>query len=167
MQAVIALGSNLGDQVANLEAACRQLGKFSLAPVMVSSCWRTAPVGFEGDVPDFYNAVVVIETDLSAIDLLKALKSIERAMGRVRESTPQYESRTIDLDIIDLGGQLIEESGLSIPHPRAHERLFVLHPLLEVQPDFRFPGRPESLDELIRNATFYEVERFTPLNPWA
>lgn len=163
MQAVIALGSNLGNPAENLRQALQHLLELSTKGIRGSSIWRTAPVGFQGDVPDFCNAVVVLDTELSAEHLLEALKAIERAMGRNRDATPEYESRSIDLDIIDLGGETYESVDLIIPHPRAHERRFVLEPLRELLPDFQFVDRTESLDELIGRAPDDSVMKSEPL----
>ena len=124
----------------------------SVTPLKCSSIWRTAPVGFVCDVPEFDNAVAVIESDLKAEVLLDNLNGIELRMGRSRDRGVQYSSRKIDLDIIDFGGQEFSSSTLILPHPRAHLRHFVLLPLQEVAPDFRFKNRSESLDELIKNA---------------
>ena len=163
MQAVIALGSNLGDRERNLALAVYHLSHLSSAVPRCSSVWRTAPVGFQQDVPQFCNAVVVLETSLSAQDLLDALKGIERKMGRDRDATAQYESRAIDLDIIDLGGQVLESERLTLPHPRACERRFVLGPLGEVLPDYRFPHRSESVEALLALAPDDVVEKTSPL----
>jgi len=158
-RAVVALGSNLGDPAGNLQLAISALAGITQGSVRASSLWRTAPVGFTGDVPDFCNAVAVIETGLTAESLLAALQQIEAQMGRIRVEAPTYESRIIDLDIVDFAGELMEAEGLVLPHPRAHERLFVLLPLREVLPDFRFPGREESLDDLIRQAPDHPVSQ--------
>ena len=166
MQAIIALGSNLDDPEVNLRTAVRSLSEISTSPVVCSSIWRTSPVGFEQKVPDFCNAVVVIETPLDADALLDSLKLIEKDMGRVRDATPSYESRIIDLDIIDLGGQVFESEKLTLPHPRAHQRRFVLEPLKEVIPDFRFSNRRETLEELIGEAPEDMARKSSPLHPW-
>ena len=163
MRAIIALGSNLGDPEENLCTAARHLRRLSDAPLRSSSIWRTAPVGFEDDVPEFCNAVVIIETELSAAVLLESLQIIEREMGRDRDAGNQYSSRTIDLDIIDLGGQEFDSLTVNLPHPRAHSRRFVLEPLREVEPEFRFVDRPESLEELIEKAPADPVRQSSPL----
>ena len=98
----------------------------------VSSYYVTKPVGYE-DQPDFVNAVCIIESDLPAIELLNMLHGIEKAMGR--ERTIKWGPRTIDLDIIQYGSLLSNAAELTLPHPRAHERKFVLEPWHEIEPD--------------------------------
>ena len=162
----IALGANLGDPVANLgKAAGLLLRTCALAALSASSVWRTRPVGLIDAAPDFCNAVVGFDTDLSPGRLLHRLQAIEKAMGR-RRSSGHYESRVIDLDIIDYDGMQLCEDRLVIPHPRAHLRGFVLVPLREINPTFRFPGIDRSLDELIHAAADKDMERLTPLTPW-
>ncbi|MBT4162756.1 MAG: 2-amino-4-hydroxy-6-hydroxymethyldihydropteridine diphosphokinase [Gammaproteobacteria bacterium] len=164
-RAIIALGSNLGEPVQNLKEAVERLQPLSVAEIRSSSIWKSMPVGFEEEVPEFCNAVVVFETDLEAQALLDALKAIEAGMGRSPRKSGSYESRVIDLDIIDLGGLVLDETGLTLPHPGAHERRFVLLPLKEVVPDYRFPGVDSSINALIASAPSYPVQRFIPLNP--
>ena len=132
MRAIIALGSNLGDPEENINTAANRLRRLSDTPLKSSSIWRTAPVGFEGYVCEFCNAVVIVETHLDAEVLLDNLQVIEREMGRSHREGDQYSSRTIDLDIIDFGGQDFVSKTLRLPHPRAHLRRFVLRPLLEL-----------------------------------
>lgn len=103
-----------------------------------SSLYRSAPVG-RLDQPDFINAVAQIETSLVPHDLLKALLAIEQRHGRVRESL--NAPRTLDLDILLYDQLQCHEHGLTLPHPRMHERAFVLQPLLEIAPDCRIPGQ--------------------------
>jgi len=103
-----------------------------------SSLHRTAPVGY-ADQPDFINACALIETRLAPRALLDGLLAIERAHGRVRDIA--NGPRTLDLDIILYGGTTVDEPGLKIPHARAHERAFVLAPLVEVWPDATIPGK--------------------------
>ena len=131
MKAVIALGSNIGNSTENLDLA---LGLLSEATDVksVSSYYITKPVGYE-DQPDFVNAVCIIETELPAMDLLNMLHGIEKAMGR--ERTIKWGPRTLDLDIIQYGSMLSSAEELTLPHPRAHERKFVLKPWYEIEPD--------------------------------
>ena len=152
MRAIIALGSNLGDPEENIHLAAYHLQSLSDKPLESSSIWQTAPVGFEDCVSEFCNAVVIIETDLDAEVLLDNLQLIERGMGRSQNEGDQHSSRTIDLDIIDFGGRHFVSKTLRLPHPRAHLRRFVLRPLLEVAPEFRFVNHSESLEELIKKA---------------
>lgn len=130
MRAVIGLGANLGDRLANLRSARSRLREH--AEIVASShVYETAPVG--PPQPDYLNAAVLIETTLSPRELLQALLEIERAMGRVRDV--RWGPRTIDLDVLWIDGAVVKEDGLEIPHPRLTERPFALVPLLEVAPE--------------------------------
>ena len=128
MRAVIALGANIGNPRENLDLAIALL-KESTDVVAVSSYYITAPVG--GPVqPDYVNAVCVIESDLPALDLLSLLQGIEKSMGR--ERIEHWGPRIIDLDLIQYGALLSASADLELPHPRAHERRFVLEPWNEI-----------------------------------
>jgi len=131
MKAVIALGSNIGNPKENLDLALALL-KEATDVKKVSSYYITKPVGYE-EQPDFVNAVCIIETELPAMELLNMLHGIEKAMGR--ERTVKWGPRTLDLDIIQYGSLLSKSEELTLPHPRAHERKFVLEPWHEIQPD--------------------------------
>lgn len=134
----VALGSNLADPVAQLAAACEEIGALpGTRFVARSSLWRSAPVGYL-DQPDFVNAVALIETDLAPEPLLEHLLAIERRHGRVREFA--NAPRTLDLDIALYGDDRIDTPSLTVPHPRMHERAFVLLPLAELAPDVAIPG---------------------------
>jgi 2-amino-4-hydroxy-6-hydroxymethyldihydropteridine diphosphokinase len=106
--------------------------------IACSALYRTAPVGLV-DQPAFVNACALVETALGAHDLLDELLAIERHHGRVRD-VPNGP-RTLDLDVVLYGDEILHEPGLTVPHPRAHERAFVLAPLLDVWPDAMIPGR--------------------------
>ena len=131
MRAVVALGSNIGEPKENLDLAMALLRE-ATEVVAVSSYFSTKPVGYL-DQPDFLNAVCIIESDLPAMDLLKMLHGIEKVMGRDRSI--KWGPRTIDLDLIQYGSLLSNADELTLPHPRAHERRFVLEPWLEIEPD--------------------------------
>lgn len=141
-RAVLSLGSNLGDRVATLDAAVRALDAIEGIRVLErSSTWESPswhPDG-EGLSPDYANLVVVVGTVLDALDLLDAVHAIEDALGRVREE--RYGSRTIDIDIVAIGQLERADDDLILPHPKAHERQFVLQPWLEVEPHATIPGR--------------------------
>ena len=131
MRAVIALGANISNPHEILDLAVALL-KESTDIVAVSSYYITAPVG--GPVqPDYVNAVCVIESDLPALDLLSLLQGIEKSMGR--ERIEHWGPRTIDLDLIQYGALLSASAELELPHPRAHERRFVLEPWHEIDAD--------------------------------
>ena len=146
-RAYVGLGANLGDREAMLRAALEQLAAEPGVEVVAVSAFRdTAPVGLV-DQPRFLNAVAAVETELPARELLERLLGVERRLGRTREG-PRFGPRTIDLDLLLYGDAELAEPGLEVPHPRMHERLFVLEPLAELDPDLVVPGRG-SLAELL------------------
>lgn len=130
MKIVIALGSNMGDSNSHLHHAIDLLGQ-SVEIVKVSSFFKTAPVGGPPQ-DDYLNAVLIAESAIDPLDLLVLLQEIEALSGRVREVP--WGPRTLDLDLISYGDLEIHEPHLDIPHPRAHERTFVLEPWLEIDP---------------------------------
>lgn len=137
-RAFIGLGANLGDPAAQLGRGIEELAALPGTRLLARSSWyRSAPVGV-GPQPDYVNAVAEIETDLEPRRLLEALLEIERRHGRVRE-VPN-SPRTLDLDVLLYEDLRCHEHGLTIPHPRMHERAFVLRPLLEIAPDCVIPG---------------------------
>jgi 2-amino-4-hydroxy-6-hydroxymethyldihydropteridine diphosphokinase len=139
-RAYVGLGANLGDRSAMLRTAIEALRREpDLNVVAVSSVRETDPVGFE-DQPRFLNAAVAVETELGARELLDRLLGIERRLGRTRDGI-RFGPRTIDLDLLLYGEEQIDEPGLQVPHPRLHERLFALEPLLELDSGLAIPGR--------------------------
>jgi 2-amino-4-hydroxy-6-hydroxymethyldihydropteridine diphosphokinase len=140
-RAYVGLGSNLGDREASLRAAVAALAESEgVEIVAVSSLVETEPVGYL-DQPPFLNGVAVLETRLGARDLLVLLLELEARFGRDRAAVPPGGPRTLDLDLLVYGEAEIREEGLQIPHPRLHERAFVLDPLAEVAPGLDVPGR--------------------------
>lgn len=136
--AFLGLGSNLGDRLGNLQAAVDALGREPGIRVVASSrVWETAPVGGPPQ-PDYLNAVLRVETDGSARDLLEAAQRVEAALGRVRAE--RWGARTIDVDVLLFGDERIDEPDLIVPHPRFAERAFVVVPLLELDPQPAIPG---------------------------
>ena len=131
MKAVISIGANIGDPKANLDLAVGLLRE-ATEVIAVSSYLQTKPVGGP-EQPDYLNAVAILESDLPAKDLLALLNGIETAMGRTREI--HWGPRVIDLDLIQYGGLLVNDEKLTLPHPRAHERRFVLAPWFEIEPE--------------------------------
>ena len=131
MKAVISLGANVGDPKANLDLAVALLREATQV-ISVSNYLQTKPVGGP-EQPDYLNAVAIVESDLPAKDLLALLHGIETAMGRTREI--HWGPRVIDLDLIQYGGLLVQDEKLTLPHPRAHERRFVLAPWFEIEPE--------------------------------
>ena len=131
--AFLGLGSNLGDRLANLQAAVDALqAEPALRVVASSRVWETTPMGGPAQ-PDYLNAVVRVETDLSARDLLDVARRVEARLGRVRRE--RWGARTLDLDILLYDEEQIDEPDLVVPHPRMKQRAFVLVPLLELEPD--------------------------------
>lgn len=136
MKVVIALGSNLGDRERTLMEAVTEIEAF-MDVVKVSSFHETAPVGGP-EQPDYLNAVLIGESELSPEEILTQLQAIELAAGRQR--TERWGARTLDLDLISVGDLITESELLTLPHPRAHERRFVLDPWLEIDPAAQLPG---------------------------
>ena len=135
----IGLGSNLDDPVRQVRQALQELGGLAHTQLLASSSlYRTAPVG-KLDQPDFINAVAMLDTALSPRELLQELLALEAHHGRVRGE--RNGPRTLDLDLLLLGDLVLHEPGLEVPHPRMHERAFVLLPLEQVSPDAVIPGR--------------------------
>jgi 2-amino-4-hydroxy-6-hydroxymethyldihydropteridine diphosphokinase len=138
VRAVVALGSNLDDPEARVRRAFGDLGSLPATRLLArSALYRSAPVGYL-DQPAFVNACALLETTLGPRELLEALLAIERRQGRVRDMP--NGPRTLDLDIVLYGDLVMHEHGLTLPHPRAHERAFVVAPLLDVWPDAIIPG---------------------------
>jgi len=131
MKAVVSLGANIGDPKANLDLAVALLRE-ATDVIAVSSYLQTKPLGGL-EQPDYLNAVAIVESELPAKDLLAVLNGIETAMGRTREI--HWGPRVIDLDLIQYGGLLVHDEKLTLPHPRAHERRFVLAPWFEIEPE--------------------------------
>jgi 2-amino-4-hydroxy-6-hydroxymethyldihydropteridine diphosphokinase len=124
MKAVIALGANIGDPKAQMDLAVAMLRE-ATEVISVSKYFATKPVS-DIEQPDYLNAVCIAESDLPALDLLSVLHGIEKALGR--ERLEKWGPRTIDLDLIQYGSLLSSADELTLPHPRAHERRFVLEP---------------------------------------
>ena len=136
---VLALGSNLGDRLANLQAAVDALDAGpGLDDVAVSPVYQTAPVGGPPQ-PDYLNAVLVATTSLPPRAVLDRARAAEAARGRVRG--PRWGPRTLDVDVIVYGNEISSDPELTLPHPRAHERAFVLAPWHDVDPGAVIPGR--------------------------
>lgn len=148
---LIGIGANLAPDGFNspragCEAAIASLAAHGISVAAVSPWYETAPVPVS-DQPWFNNAVIRAQTALSAVGALAALHRVESGFGRVR--TVRNAARVLDLDLLDYGAQLVEEEGLTIPHPRLHERAFVLLPLRDVAPDYRHPESRLAIDDLI------------------
>ena len=158
MRAYIGLGGNLGDRRASLDAAVEALRREAGVDVVAVSSFRdTEPVGVT-DQPRFLNGAVAIETELTPRALLDVLLAVERSLGRTRDAEERFGPRTIDLDLLLYGDQTIDEPGLTVPHPRAHERAFVLAPLADVWPDAVIPGKGAA-SQLLASVGGQGVER--------
>jgi 2-amino-4-hydroxy-6-hydroxymethyldihydropteridine diphosphokinase len=154
--AYVGIGSNLEDPRAQVLRALDELARVPDTRVTArSSLYRTAPIGHAAQ-PDFINAVAAVDTQLSADALLRELQGIEARHGRER-SFPNAP-RTLDLDLLLYGDARINEPGLNVPHPRMHERAFVLHPLLEIAPTVEIPQLGPASQCLAVNAD-QKVER--------
>ena len=132
--AYLALGANLGDREGSLRRAAEMIGTRRLSTIRETEPWGVV------DQPRYLNAVAELEWEGSARALLDRLLDVERQLGRVRDGS-RWGPRTIDLDLLVFGAETIDEPGLSVPHPRLDERLFVLEPLAELAPDLVVPGR--------------------------
>jgi 2-amino-4-hydroxy-6-hydroxymethyldihydropteridine diphosphokinase len=144
----VGLGSNLGDRERTLRAAVDALGAAEgIEVVAVSTLRDTEPVGV-GEQPRFLNGVVALETTLGARELLDRLLEIEQRFGRVRVPG-EHAPRTLDLDLLLYGDEELDEPGLRVPHPRLHDRRFVLEPLAELAPGLVVPGRGD-MESLLR-----------------
>jgi 2-amino-4-hydroxy-6-hydroxymethyldihydropteridine diphosphokinase len=146
----IALGSNLGDRSAHIHAAFEAIARLPLTSLLSrSDIVETAPVGPHPQGP-YLNAAAAILTLLTPRDLLARLLDIERARGRDRAVEQRWGPRTLDLDLLLYGDLKLSEPGLTLPHPRLHERLFVLEPLARILPSSVVPGRGRVADLLAR-----------------
>lgn len=147
---VVAVGSNLGDRTATFQAAVRALAEADGVEVTAISTpiesVAVKPHGEDPDAPVYLNAVVLVRTTLPPRGLLALLHAIEDAHGR--ERTEHWGDRTLDLDLIDYAGMRSSTDDLTLPHPRAHERAFVLGPWAEIAPDAELPGRGRVADLL-------------------
>jgi len=151
MRAGVALGSNLGDRLANLCAARDRISQRPAAqpPLLSSALYETEPVGCEPGASPFLNAVIEFEYAKDAAELLQGLREIESALGRPSDHV-QNTSRTLDLDLLYLGDTTVQSPSLQLPHPRLHERRFVLQPLADIRPDLLLPARAETVTTLLQ-----------------
>ena len=144
MEVYLGLGSNRGDRLGTLQAAADLLAADpDIAVRRTSRVWETAPVGGP-EQPDFLNIVAEIDTDLEPLDLLAAVNRVEAELGRVRDV--RWGPRTVDIDILLVDDMTIADDRLTVPHPRMHERAFVLMPLLELIDDPVLPNGTRLLD---------------------
>jgi 2-amino-4-hydroxy-6-hydroxymethyldihydropteridine diphosphokinase len=162
-RAGIALGSNLGDRMTNLNEAIRLIGEIALKnePFLKAPIYQTEPLHCPPDSPNFLNTAVEFSFDDSAEKLLELTREIEKSMGR--KANPQRNApRVIDVDILYLGEDRCNTSNLILPHPRLHERRFVLQPLADIRPDLVLPGHSKCIASLLEELTSDE----SPLMPF-
>lgn len=134
---VLSLGSNLGDRFLNLKTACARLTESGLViDIKSSSVYETEPQDMKSE-NSFFNTLIVCQTNISPVEILNLIKSIETYMGRVQ--SPVYQDRIIDIDIISYGDKIVRAHNLIIPHPKMHLRPFVLVPLQEIDAGFTHP----------------------------
>jgi 2-amino-4-hydroxy-6-hydroxymethyldihydropteridine diphosphokinase len=148
MKTYLSLGSNIYDREHNIEDALDRIIENIGVVTKSSSYYETEPWGFQSD-ESFLNIAVEVETDLSPDDLMETITKIENRMGRIRDEKVRYTSRIIDIDILLYGDMVINDANLTIPHPRMHERNFVLEPLDEIAPGVVHPVFEKPVSELL------------------
>lgn len=154
VRAYIALGSNLDNPQQQIRDAIAAIAQFRNTHLLCTSrFYHSAPWG-KVDQPDFVNAVVAVETSLTPHQLLDALLALEQAQGRTRTSE-RWGPRVLDLDLLVYGTLVLQEAGLTLPHPRLHERAFVLLPLADCAPDLDIPGRGR-VNELLHSMSTHD-----------
>ncbi len=146
--AFLSLGSNLGNREKHLSNACIALEKIGSIE-KISRVYETPPIGFKAETK-FLNLCLILKTNLTALELLEHINLIEEHLGRIR-SNSGYISRTIDIDIIFFGKDVINESMLTVPHPRFHERKFVLQPLNDLESSFEDPLTHSTVEQLLKD----------------
>lgn len=150
----VAAGGNTGDAAGTIRGAAAALARSGLLrAVRLSALYRTAPVRVSADAPDpggdYINAAVVAESAGSPAEILSLLHAVERAFGRDRSRCPHGAPRPIDLDLLVVGDLTVQQPALTLPHPRMHQRAFVLAPLAELAPDLPVPGTGRTVAELL------------------
>jgi 2-amino-4-hydroxy-6-hydroxymethyldihydropteridine diphosphokinase len=161
-RAVLSVGSNLGDRQANLHGALTSLADTpDVYVVDASPVYETTPVGARKGSDDFLNAVLIIDTTLSADTLLDRARAVEQAYGRERREPKS--PRTLDIDLIVLGDKRLDSDELRLPHPRAHERAFVLQPWYDIDPEGEIPGEGR-IEDLLGKLDLSGVRRVDDLH---
>lgn len=160
--AYLGLGTNLGDKVLNLDKAIQHIALEVGVLLGVSSFYRTEPWGFDSE-NDFLNAVVMIETDLTPLDLLAKTQKIEKKIGRLKKTKNGYSDRLIDIDILLYDNQKINLPQLTIPHKLLHKRDFVLIPMAELAPELIHPVLGKTMkelsEEIVNTTTILKIEK--------
>ena len=167
-RAVLSVGSNLGDRLGTLQGCVQAIGGLPGTDVLaISPVYETDPVGGPAQ-PDYLNAVLIVATGLRPRDLLAATGRIEADFGRVRKAAERFGPRTLDIDVISYAGEISGDPVLILPHPRAHERAFVLAPWHDIDPGASLPGRGPvaallaGLDQGIRRRPDLSLEEEKP-----
>ena len=145
----IALGSNLGDRLGNLRDAVRRLVEAKVRLLVAAPIYESEPVDCPAESQNFYNTVIEIETEMVPLELLKILRAIEVELGRL-EKREHHEPRTVDLDVLYAGCEVMQHRELTLPHPRMTVRRFVLQPLADIRPDLILPGQVKTVAELLQ-----------------
>jgi 2-amino-4-hydroxy-6-hydroxymethyldihydropteridine diphosphokinase len=150
MRTAVALGSNLGDRLANLRAARKAVTDLAGvgSPILSSPIYETSPVDCEPDAGKFLNAIIEFDYEGDPVEFLKKLREIEKALGRPLDHVRNM-SRQIDVDLLYFGDTRIDNEQLQLPHPRMHLRRFVLQPLADIRPDLILPGQTKTIRELL------------------
>ncbi|HRX71078.1 MAG: 2-amino-4-hydroxy-6-hydroxymethyldihydropteridine diphosphokinase, partial [Candidatus Competibacteraceae bacterium] len=162
VRAYIGIGSNLHDPAHQVRRALQGLATLPVSRLTVCSPWyRTAPVGGPSGQPDYLNAVAALETTLTPDALLAALQALENAQGRIRAE--RWGPRTLDLDLLLYGSITRNDPRLTLPHPRLHQRAFVLYPLYDIAPDLTIIGQGK-LTMLLRNCPSQSIVRLDIAN---
>jgi len=161
--AIVALGGNLGDTRSTFANARRDLVALPGARLIISSSiYQTKAVG--PPQPDYLNAVLLLQSDSGPLDLLRCMQKIEIRHGRVRSE--YWGARTLDLDLIAFDAVLMDAGQLILPHPRMHERMFVLQPMCEIWPDWRHPRLRKSAQTMLSNLIASGETLLTKTIPW-
>ena len=153
----ISIGSNLGDKLKNIEKAIELIHLRIAVIQSISSIYKTEAVGFKGD--DFLNVCISIFSNDLPTDIMQTLLDIESDLGRLRNNKNKIESRTIDIDILLVEDLILNTALLQVPHPKMHERKFVLTPLLEIDPKINHPIRKESISDMLRSSSNSKVKK--------
>lgn len=156
--AYIGFGANLGDPLVKLDEALNELGALKGTRLeSISSAYETKPIGLVDGGPNFINAVIAIQTDITAENLISKMREIEKKLGKSIDHKSDL-SRIIDLDLLFYGSETINTDDLIVPHPRLAGRAFVLGPMAEIAPDFEHPLKRKSITELLKNLGYDELQ---------
>lgn len=158
-RAYLGLGSNVGDRLAQLRTSVRELESRDIRILRVSRVYETAPVGVAAQ-RDFLNAVVCVETSLGPEDLLLAMEEVERSLGRTDKGAGR--PRSIDMDLLFYDGEVVNRSGLVVPHPGIPSRRFVLAPMVDIAPTYRHPTLHKTMNRLLRDLADGQVVTALP-----